>query len=166
MKVLTLLFSLVALSVSNPLAALAAAPLTSADADFLKNVQQDALGQYAIGSLAAGRAQNPRVKALAKAIAANATSANEALKKIASAHGVAPESKPTTRASYQYSNLSETSGPSFDQAFVGQIGTDASIAADTYADYAAHGSNAELRSLAKQQAAALKALAAQAQSIK
>ena len=106
------------------------------------------------------------MKALAKAVAANATSANDALKKIATAHGVAPENKPTTRASYQYSNLSEATGASFDQAFVGQIGTDASIAADTYADYAAHGSNVELRNLAKQQVAALKALAAQASRIK
>jgi len=166
MKVLTLVLSLLALSMSNLGSALAATPLSSADADFLKNVQQDALGQYAIGSLAVGRAQNPRVKALAKAVAENATSANDALKKIASAHGVTPENKPTTRASYQYSNLSDTKGSSFDKAFVGQIGTDTSIAADTYADYAAHGSNAELRSFAKQQAAVLKALAARASSIK
>ena len=165
MKALTLLFSLLVLSATS-LGGAFAATLSSADADFLKNVQQDALGQYAIGALAEGRAQDPRVKALAKAVAANATSANEMLKKIATAHGVTPENKPTTRASYQYSNLSETTGPSFDRAFVGQIGTDASIAADTYADYAVHGSNAQLRSLAKQQAATLKAFAARASRLK
>jgi putative membrane protein len=165
MKALSMLLSLLVLSVASFGGTVRAASFSSADADFLKGVEQDALGQYAIGALAQNKAQDPRVKALAKTVTANATSANETLKKLASSHGIAPASKPTIRASYQYSTLTEKSGSSFDQAFAGQIGIDASIAADTYADYAAHGSNPDLRTFAKEQAAALKEIAAQAQRL-
>lgn len=165
MKVLTFLCSLLVLSVSNLAAAPGATAFSSSDADFVKNVQQDALGQYAIGALAQNKAHDPRVKALAKTVTTNATSANDTLKKLASSHGVTPENKPSMRASYQYSNLSEASGAAFDRAFTGQISIDASIAADAWADYAAHGSNPQLRSLAKSQAAALKSIAAQAQRL-
>ena len=145
--------------------AVRAASFSSADADFLQSVAQDTLGQYAIGALAQNKAQDPRVKALAKTVAANATSANEMLKKLATSHGITPSTKPTIRASYQYSTLSEKSGASFDQAFASQVGIDASIAADTCADYAAHGSNPELRTFAKEQAATLKEIAAKAQRL-
>ncbi len=165
MKVFSLVLSLLVLSVASLGGAARAASFSSADADFLTGVQQDTLGQYAIGALAQNKAQDPRVKALAKTVTANATSANETLKKLASSHGIAPATKPTIRASYQYSTLTEKSGPSFDQAFAGQIGIDASIAADTYADYAAHGSNPQLRNFAKEQAATLKEIAAQAQRL-
>jgi putative membrane protein len=166
MKALTLIISLLVLSVAGAAGAGAASALSSADTDFVKSVQQDALGQYAIGSLAQNKAHDPRVKALAKTVAANAASANDTLKKVASSHGIMPENKPTMRASYQYSNLSEASGPAFDQAFAGQIRIDASIAADACADYAAHGSNPQLRSFAKAQAATLKAIAAQAERLR
>jgi putative membrane protein len=165
MKVLSLVLSLLVLSVASFGGAVRAASFSSADADFLKSVAQDALGQYAIGTLAQNKAQDPRVKALAKTVTANASSANETLKKLASSHGITPARKPTVRASYQYSTLTEKSGSSFDQAFAGQIGIDASIAADTYADYAEHGNNPELRSFAKEQAATLNKIAAQAQRL-
>jgi putative membrane protein len=165
MKVLSMVLSLLVLSVASLGGTVRAASFSSADADFLNGVAQDALGQYAIGTLAQNKAQDPRVKALAKTVTANATSANETLKKLASTHGIAPASKPTIRASYQYSTLTEKSGSSFDQAFADQIGIDASIAADTYADYAAHGSNPDLRTFAKEQAAILKQIAAQAQRL-
>ena len=123
------------------------------------------LGQYAIGALAQNKAQDPRVKALAKTVTANATSANETLKKLANSHGIAPATQADDSGFlpvlYAYGEI----GSSFDQAFAGQIGIDASIAADTYADYAAHGSNPELRSFAKEQAATLKEIAAQAQRL-
>jgi Domain of unknown function (DUF4142) len=166
MKVLSHSLSLlIVLSVATFGEAIGAASLSSADVSFVQNAQRDALGQYAIGSLGTGRAQDHRVKVLAKTVTENATSAIATLKKVAGAHGVALKSKPTVRASYQYSNLSEASGASFDRAFLNRIGIDATIAADTYAEYAAHGSNAQLRHFAKEEATTLKSIAAQAQRL-
>ena len=97
MKVLFLVLALLVLSVASWGGAVRAASFSSADAVFLTGVQRDALGQYAIGALAQNKAQDPRVKALAKTVTANATSANETLKKMANSHGIAPASKPTIK---------------------------------------------------------------------
>ena len=85
-----MLLSLLVLSAASFGGTVRAASFSSADADFLKGVEQDALGQYAIGALAQNKAQDPRVKALAKTVTANATSANETLKKLASSHEEIP----------------------------------------------------------------------------
>ena len=66
MKVLSLVLSLLVLSVVSFGGAVRAASFSSADADFLNGVAQDALGQYAIGALAQNKAQDPRVKGAGK----------------------------------------------------------------------------------------------------
>jgi len=128
-----------------------AAAGSSPDADFVKVAQEHALGQYALGSLAAGKAQDPQVKSLAEKLTANAGNANTFIKKYAATHNVAVSNRPHVRAASQYGDIQSLKGKAFDQKFVTDIGMDAQLAADDYKDEVDHGSDPQLKAFAKQQ---------------
>jgi hypothetical protein len=99
----------------------------SPDASFVQQADQDLVGQYALATLAASHASDPRIKALGRQIAANASSASRYLDEYAKAHGIALSGKPDMRADVQYGNISSLHGKSFDSQFVEDIRTDESF---------------------------------------
>lgn len=133
----------------------AAAAVSSNDADFVQTAQHEALGEYALASLAKNKAQDPAAKALAQKVLANAGQVNTFIKTFASSHAVPTDNKPSVRADEQYGNISSASGKSFDQAFANVVRIDVNIAIDTYQDEAHNGADATLRNFAKQQVAVL-----------
>lgn len=139
--------------------------VSSDDASFVQSAQHDALGQYALASLARGKAANPTAKALADQIAANAKAANDFITTYAKTHAVPIDNQPSTRADNQYSNMSSDKGPQFDKEFANAIYIDANISLDTYQDEAAHGSDPALRAFAKKQLAALQQFSKTAQTL-
>lgn len=128
--------------------------VNSDDASFVQTAQHDALGQYALASLARGKAQSPAAKTLAVQIATNATQANDFIREYAKTHAVTLDNQPSTRADNQYSNISSDKGPQFDKEFGNAIYIDSNISLDAYQDEAAHGSDPALRAFAKKQLAA------------
>jgi putative membrane protein len=127
------------------------AAAASPDADFVKSAQQHALGQFALGSLAAGKAQDAKVKSLAQLLASNASKANTFIKSYAAAHNVSVPNQPAIRASSQYGDMQDLKGKAFDQKFVSDINVDAQLAIDDYKDEATKGSDPQLKAFAKQQ---------------
>lgn len=156
----TLAFS-VALAASVP----AWSAVNSDDASFVQTAQHDALGQYALASLARGRASNPSAKALADQVVTNATAANDFIKSYAKTHDVSLDNQPSTRADNQYSNISSDKGSQFDKEFANAIYIDANISLDSYQDEAAHGSDPALRAFAKKQLAAYQQFSKTAQKL-
>lgn len=124
---------------------------SSPDADFVKVAQQHALGQYALGSLASGKAQNPQVKSLAQKLTSNAGNANTFIKKYAATHNVAVTNRPHVRAASQYGDIQDLKGKDFDSKFVMDVNMDVQLAADDYKDEVDHGTDPQLKSFAKQQ---------------
>lgn len=129
----------------------AAHAAASADGDFVKAAQQHALGQYALATLAAGKAQNPQVKSLAQQLVSNASKANTFIKSYASAHNVAVPNTPAIRASSQYGDIQGLKGKDFDEKFVSDLNVDTQLAIDDYKDEAANGQDPQLKAFAKQQ---------------
>jgi len=135
------------------------------DASFVQTAQHDALGQYAIATLARGKAQSSAAKTLAHQIVANATEANNFIKQYAKTHAVPLDNQPSTRADNQYSNMSSEKGAAFDKQFGNAIYIDSNISLDTYQDEAAHGSDPALRAFAKKQLAAFAQFSKTAQKL-
>jgi putative membrane protein len=143
----------------------ARAALSSDDASFVQAAQHDALGNYALASLARGKAQNPQAKQLATQILTDATQANDFIRTYAKSHAVTLDNQPSVRADNQYSNISSDKGSSFDKDFANAVYIDSNIALDTYKDEAAHGSDPALRAFAKKQLAALQTFSKTAQKL-
>jgi predicted outer membrane protein len=141
------------------------ATVNSDDASFVQSAQHDALGEYALATLAHGKAQNPQAKQLAVQILSDATRANDFIRTYAKSHDVTLDNQPSVRAGNQYGNISSDKGSAFDKEFANAIYIDSNIALDTYKDEAAHGSDPALRAFAKQQLAALETFSKTAQKI-
>lgn len=141
------------------------AAVSSDDASFVQSAQQDALGNYALASLARGKAQDPSAKALADQVASNATQASIFIKSYAKTHGVALENQPSIHASNQYSNISSEKGSAFDKGFAQAIYVVTNMSIDTYKDEAANGSDPALREFAKKQVAAMQQYSKTAQKL-
>jgi putative membrane protein len=139
--------------------------VSSDDASFVQSAQHDALGQYALASLARSRAQNPTAKNLADEVATNAEDANDFIKSYAKTHSVTLDNQPSTRADNQYSNMQSDKGQQFDKEFANAIYIDSNISLDTYQDEAAHGSDPALRAFAKKELATLQQLSKTAQKL-
>jgi len=142
-----------------------AAAGSSPDADFVKVAQEHALGQYALGSLGSGKAQNPQVKSLAEQLTSNAGNANTFIKKYAASHNVPVSNRPHVRAASQYGDISGLKGKAFDSKFVTDIGMDAELAADDYKDEVDHGTDPQLKAFAKQQLDLLQKVSATADKL-
>jgi len=142
-----------------------AAAGSSPDTDFVKVAQEHTLGQYALASLAAGKAQDPEVKSLAQKLSANANTANSFIKRYAVSHNVAVSNRPHIRAASQYGDIQGLKGKAFDSKFVTDIGMDAELAADDYKDEVDHGSDPQLKAFAKQQLDLLQKVSATADKL-
>lgn len=141
------------------------ATVSSDDASFVQSAQQDVLGNYALASLARGKAQDPSAKALADQVASNAAQASIFIKAYAKKNGVTLESQPSIHASNQYSNISSEKGPAFDKGFAQAIYVDTNMSLDTYKDEATSGNDPALREFAKKQLAAMQQYAKTAQKL-
>jgi predicted outer membrane protein len=104
---------------------------SSSDAPFVKKVQADILGQYALATLAKSRAGDAEVRSLAAQVAANTAASNDFLIQYAKKHGIALTSKPGFRADAQYGEMQSLHGHAFDKRF----------AEDVYADTQLEGSD-------------------------
>lgn len=158
-RILTLTIAIAAMSAS---AYAASASLDSASVSFMKEAQQQALGAYAIASLAEKRASTSAIRNLAHRTVASTTQANNFLKQFALQHGAKLPNKAATLDTLQYSNLSGLHGSSFDARFLERIHMDALIAADTYGTYARSGRNPQLSAFAKHQLNTIQSVASQA----
>ena len=149
--------------------ALAAAPVraavSSTDASFVQDAQTNALGNYALASVARGKTLSPQAKSLAQQVAADAARTTDFIRTYAKSHGVSLDNKPSIQADSQYGNISSDKGSSVDRDFAQAIYIDSNIALDTYRDEAAHGSDPALRNFAKQQVSALERFAKTARKI-
>lgn len=94
------------------------------NAAFVQKADSDLVGQYALAALAEKRATDPRVKALAQAVASDSDSASRFLDRYASVHGITLKAKPTFRTDLQYGNMSSLHGRTFDREFVQDLTTD------------------------------------------
>lgn len=126
-----------------------AASLSKNDASYLKTAMQVQLGRFALASLAVKQGSSPKVKALAKTIAAQASAETRRLDALAASYGIPPAKKPTTRASYHYSELSSLHGSDFDSTFVQQLSIDDQIAASNDQQQSKSADDATLRAFAK-----------------
>jgi putative membrane protein len=142
-----------------------AAVLPPADATFVQTAERDALGDYALASLAERKAQSPRVRALAASILSDSGRAVRFIETYAKAHGVRLDAKPTTRADAQYGEMRGAGGRDFDREFVEAIETDASFDTGAYRREAAGGSDPALRSFAGRELSFLRQIAAAAGKI-
>lgn len=154
-----ILAALLATAIAGFARPLVAAQLAPVDSQFIKTAQRDALGEYAIATLAQKKAGNHRVTALADKVASNASAADLYLNDYAKAHSVSLSDKPTLLASLQYSNLSALSGVAFDRRFAERMHMDTVIHADDYRSYLTTGRNAALLGFAKRELAASNAIA-------
>ena len=148
--------ALLALAMFGPLLTPAVpAAVSSDDTSFIQSAQGDALGQYALASLAQNKTQDPKLKSLAEQIAMNANKANDFIKNYAKTHDVEVDNKPSLRATSQYGDISSLKGSSFDQTFANDIRIDTNIAQSDYQDEAQSGTDPALKAFAKQQLALL-----------
>ena len=154
---LTLLGSFSTLAVS--------AAVSSNDSSFIQSAQGDALGAFALASLAQNKAQDPKLKALAEQIATNADKANMFIKTYAKTHDVTVDNKPSLRATSQYGDISSLSGKSFDQSFATDMKIDANIALSDYQDEAQNGTDPALKAFAKQQLSLLQQVSSQTEKL-
>ncbi len=152
-----------AIGVAATSAAAATAP--RAEASFVVQAQEDALGQYGLGALGQNKATSPAVKSLAREVANNAANVDFYLKKYAKAYGIKPASKPTLRASYQYSEISSISGTAFDKAFARRIYEDTTLATSTYHSYVVSARDPTLKKFAQKQETVLLDIAARAHKL-
>jgi putative membrane protein len=140
----------------------AAAALSSDDASFVQSAQHEALGEYALASLAKNKADEPAVKTLAAEVLANANTVNQFVRSYAASHDVTVDNKPSLRADEQYGNIETDSGKSFDQALANVLHIDLSIALDDYKDESQSGGDPALRAFAKEHLSSLEQFAAAA----
>ena len=138
---------------------------SSDDSSFVVTAQADVLGQYALAALARNKAASPTAKALADAIAKNADSANNWLKKYAQSHNVPLKNQPNVRTSAQYGTLQGVSGSSFDKQFAQDVNVDTQMQLGDFQDEASGASDPALKTFAKQQVSALQKFSSQAGSI-
>ena len=143
----------------------AAPSLDSASASFLADAQGQALGAYAIASLAEQRASAGAVRQLARKTVASTTQANDFITQFARQHGAKLPNKAATLDTLQYSSLSDLHGSAFDARFLERIHMDALIATDAYATYARSGRNPQLAAFAKHQLAAIRSVASQSSAL-
>lgn len=150
-----------AIATASGTAFAASTSLDSTSASFLKDAQAQALGAYAIASLAEQRASAGAVRDLARKTVASATKANNFITQFAKQHGAKLPNKAATLDTLQYSSLSDLHGKAFDDRFLERLHMDALIAADTYATYASSGRNPQLSAFAKHQLNTIKGVASQ-----
>jgi putative membrane protein len=91
--------------------------MTKADA-FIRAAARGNEAEIAMGQVAEDRAQNAKVKELAKMIVADHRKANEKLVPLAQAHGITPNQILSGKTEGQLTVLKEHTGAQFDQQYV------------------------------------------------
>ena len=94
------------------------APLPSADRKFLTEAAQGGLAEIELGKLAVEKASNPDVKAFGHHMMEDHGKANEDLRKLADAKGVAVPSALDAKEARLRDKLATLSGAAFDRAYV------------------------------------------------
>jgi putative membrane protein len=98
------------------------APLAMADKNFVTTAAVGGMYEVEAGKLAAEKATDPAVKAYGQKLADDHAKANEELKQIAQAHGMALPSELPAAKKQALDKLRKASGAQFDRQYVQQVG--------------------------------------------
>ncbi|WP_280156240.1 DUF4142 domain-containing protein [Piscinibacter sp. XHJ-5] len=99
-----------------------AGKLASADVAFLKQAAQGGLAEVESSKLAVSKASNTQVKGFAQQMVDDHTKANEELKALASAKGVALPTEPSVAQKAKLKLLESADGASFDRRYADSMG--------------------------------------------
>lgn len=131
-----------------------AASLNTQDSEFLTTAMQIQAGRYALASYAQQHGSG-KVKAFAASIVTQGTADSRMLTGLAKRYGVTPTSKLLIQDQYHYGQLQGLSGSALDKSFVRELRISDQINVDTYKEQTRKGSDATLKTYAKQRYAAL-----------
>jgi hypothetical protein len=131
-----------------------AASLSSQDSSFLKTAVQIQAGRFALASYEQQHGSG-RAKAFAASIASQSAQDSRMLTTLAKRFGVTPPKGLLVQDQYHYGQLQGLSGSALDKTFAREFRISNQINADTYKEEVKSGSNATLKTYAKQRAAAV-----------
>lgn len=125
-----------------------AAPLDTADAAFVQQLNEADVVVIALGKLAATNAARNDVHALADTLVKDHTANREALGKIVSPHDVTLTDAPMNEAKEEIEALSKLHGGRFDTAYIAFLRREHSELAEALARELARSGNGDLKALA------------------
>jgi putative membrane protein len=134
------------------------------DEEFVESAAQLEAGRYALGVLGAKRAHASVLRTLGQQLSSQSAATTRWLAAYARNKRIPIETRPKTRAMYQYSQLEGRSGADFDRAYAQTIATDVQIALDTFAQQIRTAKDPALREFAGRVAAQLESNLKQAQA--
>src|ERR1051325_3294396 len=91
------------------------------DANFLKDAAKDGEAEVQMGQMAAQKAQNQDIKALAQHIQQDHSKANQELTQLAQTKGLTLPTEPTRREERAENKLQDKTGADFDKAFAEHV---------------------------------------------
>jgi putative membrane protein len=109
---------LLALALATSAAAQTATKLPATDAKFLQKAAEDGMAEVELGNLATQKAMREEVKQFAARMVEDHGKANEELKAVASAHGVALPAGPAKKHQKEKARLEKLVGGDFDRAYM------------------------------------------------
>lgn len=125
-------------------------PLQRADQQFVEHAAQGGMAEVALGRLASERGTHPQVKGFGERMVADHGKANDALKTLAAAKGVAWPQEPDRSHKRDTERLAKLSGAAFDRAYMKHMVDDHQKDVQDFEKASKDAKDAELRAFAGQ----------------
>jgi putative membrane protein len=129
-------------------AAAGAKSVPSADAAFAKKAAIGGMAEVAMGKLAQQKAQNDQVKQFGARMVDDHSKANDELKQIASAKGIALPSEPDAQHKSKMAKMEKLSGAAFDRAYMDEMVGDHKHDVADFRKEASSGKDSDLKAFA------------------
>ncbi|MGE5093720.1 MAG: DUF4142 domain-containing protein [Betaproteobacteria bacterium] len=132
-----------------------AGSLSSTDKRFIEKVMRDGMAEVRMGQLAKDRGLRVEVKEFANRMVEDHTAANDALRSLAAAKGVALPSEIDRKDERAMDKLGKALGPDFDRAYMRDMVRDHRKDLAAFRQEAKHGKDADVRNFAASKVATL-----------
>lgn len=132
-----------------------AGALSSTDKRFIEKVMRDGMAEVRMGQLAKDRGLRVEVKEFASRMVEDHTAANDALRSLAAAKGVALPSEIDRKDERAMDKLGKALGPDFDRAYMRDMVRDHRKDVAAFRHEAKHGKDADVRNFAASKVATL-----------
>jgi putative membrane protein len=140
--------ALVAALLASTLAWSQGTSLSSGDKRFMEKAARDGLAEVQLATLAKDKALSDEVKSFAGRMLADHSKANDQLKSLAAAKGVALPAEIDRKHQRDMDKISKQAGPDFDRAYMRHMVSDHKKDVSAFKREAKHGKDADVRAFA------------------
>ena len=140
--------ALVAALLASSVAWSQTASVSSGDRKFMEKAARDGLAEVQLATLAKDKALHDEVKSFASRMLTDHSKANDQLKSLAAAKGVALPGEIDTKHQRDVDKISKQVGPDFDRAYMRHMVSDHKKDVSAFKREAKHGKDADVRNFA------------------